>query len=74
MSNEMMCPRCLGEGQAMARTSLGEVILDSDGLAFYKGCGVCSGTGYVPRDYEYVEDDREGEDDYRKEEDKSFIC
>jgi len=57
------CPTCKGEGQVMVTNSLGEVILDSDGLAFYNDCTACMGTGYVPVDYEAVVDDREGKEE-----------
>ena len=60
------CSVCKGEGQVKVTNSRGEVVLDSDGLAFYNDCVMCRGTGYVPVDYEAVVDDREGEDDYKR--------
>ena len=57
------CPTCKGEGQVMVTNSLGEVILDSDGLAFYNDCTTCRGTGYVPVDYDEAVDDREGKEE-----------
>ena len=70
MLKKIDCPICHAAGQVKATNSLGEIILDNDGLAFYKRCHRCKGNGslLVDEDYEETEDNRIGNDDYRKEE------
>ena len=63
------CPVCEGRGLVDTVTMSGGVVRDGDGVPFPTMCRRCFGHGKieVADDYEEVIDDREGNDDYRKE-------
>jgi len=70
---EIECPICHTTGQVEVKTPAREVVLDSNGLAFYERCWKCKGEGYLlvnknEEEDEEIEDDRTGNDDFRKEE------
>jgi len=66
---EITREKCHGMGLVEETNARGEITRDDDGNSFYTECRRCHIQGEIEVDDDWEEgiDDREGEDDYRKE-------